>query len=173
MDTFQKNFTANQKTELKNQVNQAIEYIDHKLSQVESLARQGLRQRVDGTLQIATAIHQEYQHQRPDTEIRQLIKTTLGAIHYDNGLGYYFILDTDGVFQLNPNLPTVEGVSLNDLKNNGGPDLMARFREIASSNGKGFNAYQFHQPGQQEPDSKSAKITFIKRFAPYKWYFGT
>ncbi|NIA19415.1 MAG: PAS domain S-box protein [Xanthomonadaceae bacterium] len=173
MDTFQENFTASQKNQLKNQVNQAIDYIDHKLSQIEILARQELKQRVDESLQIATTIHQQYQHQRPDTEIRQLIKTTLGAIRFDHGLGYYFILDADGVFQLNPNLPTVEGVSLNDLKNNGGPDLMARFREIASGSGEGFNNYRFQKPGQQKPDSKSPKTTFIKHFAPYNWYLGT
>jgi PAS domain S-box-containing protein len=173
MDSFQKSFTASQKTELKNQVNQTIEYINHNLSQVESLARQNLRQRVDEALQIATTIHQTYKNQWTDAEIKQLIKTTLGAIRFDHGLGYYHILDADGVFQLSPNLPRVEGLSLNDLKNNGAFDFMPGAREIAAGSGEGFNAYRFHKLGQQEPASKFPKITFIKRFAPYNWFFGT
>lgn len=162
MDTFQENFTASQKTALKNEVNQTIEYIDHHLSQIETLARQELRQRVDEALQIATVIQQKYKNQWNNAKIRQLIKSTLGAIRFDHGRGYYYILDADGVFQLNPNLPAIEGLSLNDLKNNDEPDLMARFKEITSDSGEGFNTYCFHKPGQPDPDNKSPKITFIQ-----------
>ena len=171
LSSFQKEFTDRQKTELQSQVNQTIEYIDHRLSQIESLARRKLKQRVEESLQIATAIHQKYQ-QRSDVEIKQLIKTTLGAIRYDNGSGYYYVLNGKGVFQLNPNQPTVEGLSLSDLDRKDKPNLTSRFQEIAAGSGAGFNTYLFHKPGQQQ-GSRSKKITFIKRFEPYNWYFGT
>ena len=171
LTSFQENFTARQKTELQSQVSQTIEYIDHRLSQVESLARQKLKQRVEESLQIATAIHQQYQS-HSTAEIKQLIKTTLGAIRYNDGLGYYYIVDDKGIFQLNPNLPAVEGLSFKDLENRDQPNLMARFQEIVSGSGAGFNTYQFHTPGQPR-GSRTKKITFIKRFEPYNWYFGT
>ncbi len=171
LSSFQKNFTASQKTELQSQVNQTIEYIDHRLSRIENLARKKLKQRVEESLQIATAIHQKYQP-HSDAEIKQLIKTTLGAIRFDDGSGYYYIIDSKGVFQLNPNLPSVEGLSLSDLENQNQANMMNRFQKIASGSGSGFNTYQFHKPGQP-PGSKSKKITFIKRFEPYNWYFGT
>ena len=171
LSSFQTEFTFRQKSELKNQVNLAIEYIDHRLSQIESLAHRKLKQRVEESLEIATAIHQKYQP-HSDAEIKQLIKTTLGAIRYDNGSGYYYILDGKGVFQLNSNLPAVEGLSLSDLENRGQLNLVSRFRKIAAGSGAGFNTYLFHKPGQPQ-GSKSKKITFIKRFEPYNWYFGT
>ena len=171
LTSFQENFTARQKAELQSQVNQTIEYIDHRLSQIENLARQKLKQRVEESLQIATAIYQKYQS-RSETEIKQLIKTTLGAIRYDNSSGYYYIFDQTGVFQLNPNRPEIEGMSLSDLENKDQPNLTTRFHEITSGSGAGFNTYQFHKPGQPQ-GSKSKKITFIKRFEPYNWYFGT
>ncbi len=172
LTSFQEEFTARQKTELQSQVNQTIEYIDHRLSQIESLARKKLKQRVEESLQIATAICQKYQP-HSDTEIKQLIKTTLGAIRFDNdGTGYYYIMNDKGVFQLNPNLPEIEGLSLSDLNNRDNPHLLDRFQEITSGSGAGFNTYQFHKPGQPR-GSKSKKITFIKRFEPYNWYFGT
>ncbi len=171
LTSFQRDFTARQKAELQNQVNQTIEYIDHRLSQIENLARQKIKQRVEESLQIATAIYNRYQP-HSDTEIKQLIKTTLGAIRYDDGSGYYYILDSKGVFQLNPNLPEIEGMSLSDLASKDQPNLMAQFQEIASGSGAGFNTYEFHKPGYPR-GSKSKKITFIKRFEPYNWYFGT
>ena len=171
LTSFQDNFTTRQKTELQSQVNQTIEYIDHRLSQIESLARQKLKQRVEEALQVAAAIHQKYQS-HSEAEIKQLIKTTLGAIRYNNNSGYYYIVDDKGVFQLNPNLPAVEGLSLSDLESKNRLNLMSRFQEIASGSGAGFNTYQFHKPGQPQ-GSKAKKITFIKRFEPYNWYFGT
>ncbi len=168
---FQNEFTARQKTELKSQVNQVIEYIDHRFSQIENLARRKLKQRVEESLQIATAIHQNYKS-HSDTEIKHLIKTTLGSIRYDNGSGYYYIMDDQGVFQLNPNQPDLEGLSLKDLDRKNKTNMMSHFQEITSGSGAGFNIYQFHKPGQSQ-DSQAKKITYIKRFEPYNWYFGT
>jgi len=171
MDAFQREFTNQQKVELKNQVNQAIEYIDHQLSQVENLARLKLKERVEEALQISTAIYKAHENQWDDTKIKQLIKTTLGAVRFDQGRGYYYVFDANGVFLLNPNLPAVVGRSLSELEN--GQELMTVFKKIVSGRGEGFNTYRFHKPGRQNLKEKSEKIAFIKHFAPYNWYLGT
>ena len=171
MDTFQREFTDRQKMELKNQVDQAIEYIDHQLSQAENVARRKMKQRVATALQIATSIYKTHRKDWNDAQIKQQIKTTLGAVRFDQGRGYYYIFDADGVFLLNPNLPTVEGHSLSELEN--GQELMTTFQKIVSGSGEGFNTYRFHKPGGQNPKEKSEKIAFIKHFAPYNWYLGT
>ena len=171
MDSFQREFTNRQKIELKNQVDQAIEYIDHQLSQAETLARLKLKERVEEALQISTAIYKAHKGHWDDDKTKQLIKTTLAAVTFDQGRGYYYIFDANGVFLLNPNLPEVVGHSLHELEN--GQELMAVFKNIVSGNGEGFNTYHFCKPGRQNSPKKPQKVAFIKHFSPYNWYVGT
>ncbi|MBW1646039.1 MAG: cache domain-containing protein, partial [Deltaproteobacteria bacterium] len=171
---FQREFMEQQKIELKNQVDQAIEYIDYQLSQRDRLARQMLQQRVNEALLIADTVYHGYRGRQQDREDKKrLIKEILAKLRFDHGEGYYFIIDADGIMRMNPNLPQMEGVSLEALEGKYGSGLMAGFQKIANGPKEGFFRYLFPKPGRAgRPGAKTLKISFIKCFPPYNWYLG-
>ncbi|MBN2332221.1 MAG: cache domain-containing protein [Deltaproteobacteria bacterium] len=170
--TFQHEFAAQQKTELKNQVEQAIEFIDYNLSQTQSRGRQLIKERVYEAHQIATAIYETYKTRYSAPQIQEMIITALRPIRFNDGRGYYFILNDQGVFLSDPNLPEVEGKKLADLGAYGNEDFMAAFSRIVGTDSEGFGTYHFHQPGHN-PKKQCHKISFIKYFSPYGWYLGS
>ena len=116
LDQYQTTHIEEQKAFLKLVVSDMTRYVRSERDMFEAVAIQELKQRVGEALTIVDNVYR-----RPDlSEDRAVLETavreTLRAIRYDNGRGYFFIIDLDGVSQLATDHPHNEGRNLLDAK---------------------------------------------------------
>jgi len=82
---------------------------------------------------------------------------------------YFFIIDTNYVYVLQPAKPEVEGHNVHDLKDANGVFLIQELVKVAH-NGGGFVNYAFPRAGKTEPEPK---LSYATLFTPWGWVLGT
>ncbi|MCK5682366.1 cache domain-containing protein [bacterium] len=159
-----------QRALIKSEVTQVVNYINYHKSQATKRLRNQVKNRTEEAHLIADFIYQKNQA-KPESEIAKLIHDALYAISWDQGRGYYFAEDLQGVELINHNNPELEGVNLYELKNSNLISLLNKILGIAKSvKGEGFCSYLWNQPDQ--PGVLVEKISYIKYFKPLKWAIG-
>lgn len=101
-------------------------------------------------------------------EAKQAARETLRGIRY-GGNDYYFIFDTNHVYELLPTKPEFEGQNKKDLQDAKGKFLIQEMVRTAQQGG-GFVDYWFPRAGQTEPEPK---LSYAALFAPWDWVIGT
>jgi methyl-accepting chemotaxis protein len=89
---------------------------------------------------------------------------------FDNGQGYIFVINTNGVVENHPVKPSLEGKSLYNAKDSKGEYFIQKFASLAKTQGQGSVEYDFVNPttNQVEP-----KVAYIKYFKPLDTMIGT
>ncbi|TLP37494.1 sensor domain-containing diguanylate cyclase [Arcobacter arenosus] len=161
------------KTLLKNQVENAIDYIKYKRINAENNLKEVLKDKIYDAYHIADNLYNKFKDTKSDEEIISIIKESLREFRFFDGRGYFFILKLDGEAILHPIFPQYEGTYfLRDYKDTHGINLHNLFKYIASSKQKeGYVEYYFYRTDNKENESK--KIGFIKYFEPFDLYIGT
>ena len=161
---------SEQRELIKNEVEQVVDYINYKKSLAEKRLRNLVKNRTDEALQIANFIYRKNQG-RPVNEIARLIHDALYAISWDQGRGYYFAEDMNGVEIINRNNPELEGTNILDLQDSNGTYIVRNIIKIAKSTAlEGFCSYYWNQP--ENPGILVEKISFVKYFKPLNWVIG-
>jgi methyl-accepting chemotaxis protein len=91
------------------------------------------------------------------------------AMRYEGG-NYFWINDDHPTMIMHPIKPTLEGTDLTSFKDPSGRAIFVEFVQAAQASGGGFVRYLWPKPGQEQP---VAKLSFVKRFAPWDWIIGT
>lgn len=146
-------------------LNEVIDYIEYSKGRAEEALRQKIKSRVCEAYQVALKIYNNNKNTKSATEIKSMIKETLGLLRFNQGRGYYFIKDINSNVILYPPNRDVE---------NGAPsadDPIREYVNMVTSKGEGFLSYDWYKPGQDE--IKNKKATYVKLFAPFNWIIGT
>jgi len=98
------------------------------------------------------------------------LKQAIHDMRYDNGSGYIFCVDFDGVSIIDGGDPSKEGKSQMGLKDPTGKPITASIVEMARTKGEGVVDYVYKKPGQ---DAQLSKIAFVKGFSPWNAAFVT
>lgn len=99
---------------------------------------------------------------------RRAIETIRG-MRYD-GSNYFWINDEHPTMIMHPMKPELDGTDLTSFQDPSGKAVFVEFVQAAQGPGGGFVHYLWPKPGQERP---VAKLSFVKRFAPWGWVIGT
>lgn len=103
-----------------------------------------------------------------EDEAKQHALAALNTMHY-NDTEYFWVNSFDHIMLSHPK-STLVGKDIKNLSDPNGIKLFAEMVNIAKTEGKGFVAYQWAKPGNDQPVNK---ISYIKAFKPWGWVIGT
>jgi PAS domain S-box-containing protein len=162
---------TSRKQRMKEQVGAAIAYLQFMRRQTESRTQSIIRERVTEAYLIATHIHEQYKDTRSSAELEAMVRETLRPIRFNNGRGYFFATRLDGVEQLCATCTNLENTDLTNLQDTRGAYVIRDMIEVVRKDGEGYYSYTWGKP--DAPGKAYAKISFVKLFEPFQWFFGT
>ncbi|MCL9781776.1 cache domain-containing protein [Vibrio sp. S4M6] len=165
-------FVANQQAIIKNQINNVYQQIEYEKSLTIKLLKRDIESRVEEAYQVVEGIY----NANPGLEKQQIIRLihqALFNVRFNEGRGYYFIFQMDGVNVMHPLLPHIEGTSKIGVQDLRGTFIVKEHIDLikASKDGSAFYRWWFKKPG--EGDKEFEKIGYAKHFKPYDWFIGT
>lgn len=171
-ELFRERTLHEQKRVLKQKVNDAIAFARYKRKSRTSRLRADIKSRVHEACAIAQNLYDQYENRLPPAAIARLIKTVLRPVRFNDGRGYYFIVSLDGVEELYPTRPEMEGKNLMDLRDIKGKYVIQDEIQTVEQKGEGFVTGYWPNP-VKENDKGSLQHCFIKKFPPLDWLIGT
>ena len=169
--TLREEYVESQKSLIKHETGQVIDYVGFKISQAENRLKQTIRNRTHEAYEIAINLYNQHRATKNPAELKKIITDALRPIRYNNQRGYYFITRLDGVEILFSDRPELEGKNLIDLQDTQGKFVIRDMIAITQQSGEGFYRYAWTKPNQTGKDFP--KIAFIKHFEPFDWLIGT
>ena len=123
-----------QKSLIKHETNQVIDYVEFKISQAETRLKQTIRNRTHEAYDIAINLYHQHRANRSPAELKKIITDALRPIRYNKQRGYFFITRLDGVEILFADRPEMEGQNLIDMQDTQGKfviqDMITITREL-------------------------------------------
>jgi len=160
-----------QKSLIKHETNQVIDYVEFKISQAETRLKQTIRNRTHEAYDIAINLYHQHRTTKSPAELKKIITDALRPIRYNKQRGYFFITRLDGVEILFADRPEMEGQNLIDMQDTQGKFVIRDMITITRESGEGFYRYAWTKPNTTGKDFP--KIAFIKYFEPFDWLIGT
>ncbi len=166
-------YIETEKFNIKEEVERIFEYIQYKKSQTESKLRKSIQEKVYMAHDIAKNIYDKAKESgNSETAILYTIKETLRPIRFNNGRGYFFILDPKGNEILYPTQPEYEDTNIINLQDDIGNYVIQDEIKIVMEKGEGFVKAHW-----MKPDSDNGmvypKVSFVKMFEPLNIIIGT
>jgi PAS domain S-box-containing protein len=168
---LRREYIDNQKATIKNEVEKVIDYINYMKSLTEQRLMTEIQNRTREAYAVAMHIYTENKEKKSRPEIEKLIKEALRPIRFNNGRGYYFAGNFEGVEQLYADKPEMEGRDLIDMRDTKGHYVIKDMIQIAREHNEGYYRYHWTKPNLMGSDFP--KIAYIKHFEPFDWFIGT
>jgi len=172
IDQYQKTHIEEQKAFLKLVVSDMTRYVRTERDTYEAAATQELEKRVGEALTIVGNVYRRPDLSADPAALKSAIRETLRAIRYDDGRGYFFIIDLKGVSQLATDRPHNEGRNLLQANSPEIRSFITRILELAKSEASGgFINHGWTRPGQNGRGHR--KLSYMRLFEPLGWVIGT
>ena len=171
VEVMRSDYITQQKELIKHEVERVVKMISDERSRSEQETLEIVKQRVYEASAVAKNIYQQNKSIKPDKEIKRLIVDALRGIRFEQGTGYYFIVDLDGISHLHAAHPAFEGTSVLGLQDTQRQFIIRDMTKIVKQSGEGFYEYHWTKPAEVGADHK--KISYVKLFEPFHWYIGT
>ena len=156
---------------LRQEVEEAVNFIAFKKQQQVSDVRQRIRQRVYEASALAQHLYQTYNGKMSETKLKDLVRESLRPLRYNDGKGYFFATTLDGTEELFADRPTVEGKNILTLKDTRGKSVIKDMIALVKKQNEGFYSYHWSKP--EQPGRDYPKVSFVKYFSPFNWFIGT
>ncbi|MBU1059019.1 MAG: cache domain-containing protein [Proteobacteria bacterium] len=164
-------YLEHSKQTIREQVEHAVSYIQHQQSLAETRLKRTVQARTESAWLTADYIYQKNRDSKSIPEIKKLIHDALYAASWDNGTGYYFVLDLDGTMPVNRSVPVQEGKNFFHLTDAQGNSTIKHILDVAQAPAhEGFCSYQWNKP--ENPEVLISKISYVKLFTPLNWVIG-
>jgi PAS domain S-box-containing protein len=164
-------FITEEKERLKIEVQNVLEYVHYMKNQTEKRLRDSVKERVNEAFSVAMNIYTENKDSKSRDEIEKMIKDALRPLRFNQGRGYYFAFNMDGIEELFSDRPEMEGKDMREVRGAKGEYVVPDMIEILKARGEGFYSYTWSKPGEINP--VHMKIAYVKYFEPYGWGIGT
>ena len=164
-------YMAEQKNLIRQEVEKAIDSVHYHWSKTEERLKSDIKTRTLEAWAIADSLYREYAGTHPPDELKKMILDALRPIRFNNGRGYYFATDLNGVEILFADHPELEGKSLIDMKDTKGAYVIRDMIDLVKRNGEGFYRYTWTKPNA--PGRDFPKIAYLKYFEPFNGFIGT
>lgn len=165
-------YFENQKIHIKEIVLNEIEYIKNANKNFEEEIKLEIKQNVENAIITATSIYEKYNGKISEHELKTLIINAISSIKFNEKFQEVFISDLNGYGIYYPNKPEYTGKLMIDFKDINNNYVVREELALLKKNEGGFIFYDMHPQSHTEklPDKK---ITYIKKFSHFNWYFGS
>ncbi len=163
------------KERVKEEVARVYNYIKSVKEQSEQRLVSEIKERVYLAHNIATNIYNEELKNKDEhfdkKQVFKTIKNALSAIRYNNGRGYVFMDDINGVKLLQPIRKEFEGKNFLNFEDAKGYKFVEKIVETIKNKSEGYDSYYWYKNGDLKNSYK--KTSFYKYFAPFNLAIGT
>ncbi|WP_434998285.1 bifunctional diguanylate cyclase/phosphodiesterase [Vibrio scophthalmi] len=156
-----------QKETIAQRVESTYDQVRYERRKIIASLKSQVKHHVDIAYQVAMIIYQENQD-KPEQDVKRMISEALRNVRYDDGNGYFFIFQTDGLFVMHATNPKQEGKQGLEMSDSQGVPYIKNFiNKFTSSNRMdAYYRWWFKKPNQ--PDEYE-KIGYGRLFEPYGW----
>jgi signal transduction histidine kinase len=131
-----------------------------------------IRQNVNQALLTAESIYNQYAQKKSDEEIKALIIATISSLKFEMEYEEVFISTLDGTGIYYPRKPEFTGRDMNQFKDANGTSVVLEEIRLLKTKDEGFLDYNINSK-LTSTTSPHKKITFVKKFSHFNWYFGS
>ncbi len=163
-----KSYYASQRTLLKNEVHEAIEYATFMRAKSEAEFKQHLKSRVNESIAVVSTLYAELPHEGVEEKLIAL----LGAMQWNDGKGHYFVLDSEGRVLLGSRSLAECGQSPQDGELFRSNSIVKQMLEHVPQEGEGLFDYDCTQPGEENAGKVFRKCSYARYFKPLDWLIG-
>ena len=177
IDSIKSEYLERNKTNVKKEVDRVFDSINYEINKSEESLKFLLKEKVYEAHSIATNIHKEESdfikngHTHSTDHIFETIKNSLGGMIYNNGRGYIFIDDRNGVNLLQPLNKDIEGKNLLEYTDAKGYQYMKKIADTVINKTEAYDEYYWYKSKDDKNTYK--KLSFFKYFEPLDFAIGT
>lgn len=168
---LEKEFIAEQRAQLKIDVNGLINRISERNAHLEAYLENNLKMKVEEASHIAINLHNTLKRKKSEKEIEIITREALRPIRVNEKYGYCFILKPTGTAILYPPNPDLEGANLKFAMLNG-EHVIDNLIAIATEKGSGLYGYNWYKPNY-ESDTLYPKISYVTHVTELNWIIGS
>ncbi len=169
--SIKSNFIEEKKKTIKEQVDNIISYVIEEQKHTEEELKKSLKTRLREAHEIIINIYKKYKDTHSKEEIKEIIKTVIKSIRFNNGRGYFFVDDKDGRILIHPLQPQLEGKLLLDYQDTRGKYVVRESLELLSKKDEAYNEWYWRK--SKEDNEEYKKIGFVKNIYELNWFIGT
>ena len=177
IDSIKSEYLERNKTNVRKEVDRVVDSINYEINKSEESLKFLLKEKVYEAHSIATNIHKEESdfikngHTHSTDHIFETIKNALGGMIYNNGRGYIFIDDRNGVNLLQPLNKDIEGKNLLEYTDAKGYQYMKKIADTVINKTEAYDEYYWYKSKDDKNTYK--KLSFFKYFEPLDFAIGT
>ncbi|ULN66183.1 EAL domain-containing protein [Vibrio gigantis] len=180
VELIRTDYIAAQKGSIEAQVLQVSQQIKHTQSLVEGEVKKRITRRLDRAYTAAQNIYSSNQH-LPEEKLKQLILNEIRKLSYAEKQEYIYAYDMQGTSLVHPLNPEIENTNQLKTTDSQGVAVIKEQIELLKQSNGAFSRYFVPRPELKGRDLEKPyiesthyeKLTYIRRFEPFDWYFGT
>jgi signal transduction histidine kinase/CheY-like chemotaxis protein len=171
-NNLKKEYIEKQKDILVQKADECIDFINYQNTRAESHLKHRLETFVNQAHSIAIHIYKENKGKLSDSEIKMRIKEAIYPLRLNDERGYVFINNLSGKGILYPYSKQNENKNLVNFKDINGNYIVKNEVELMKYKNSAFIKYENTRQLKNKFNAYT-KISYIKKFSPYNWYFGS
>ncbi|MGD9930095.1 MAG: cache domain-containing protein [Mangrovibacterium sp.] len=166
------NHISRQKDFIKELIGMEVDYIAQHKKQFDSRVTAELAENVCYAHNLAEKFYRQYHGQMPDSEIKELIVNAVSALTCSSPFAQVFINEMAGRGVYYPGRPDLTGKDLSMFQDVNGHWVVQKETDLLREEGEGFIFYGSDER-KEENGLPQNKVTYVKLFEPFSWYFGS
>lgn len=131
-----------------------------------------IKSNVNQAIRLAESIHRQYNGKKSEDEIKSLIIAMVSSLKFNMEFEEVFIASEDGFGVAYPRNPDFTGKDMRRFKDENGLSVVQEEINLLKNNTEGFLEYNTNTENQSE-SMPNKKVTFVKKFGHFNWYFGS
>lgn len=135
---------------LKIHVQKSVGYVEFRKSLTEERLNVSLQEKVYDAHTASSHLYKNWRDQKSAQEIQDLIRESLRAMRFNQGRGYFFILDLNGTIQLQPDLPEFEHRNMLKAQDGNEANVVSNIIRLVKEKEEGFYQYNWTKPGMPQ-----------------------
>jgi signal transduction histidine kinase len=165
-------YLQNQKSYIQEIVNNELEYIHIQNEYFKHEISEKVKHNVNQAYFTAENIYEKFAGKKSDEEIKALIIATISSLKFDLEYEEVFISTLDGVGVFYPRKPDFAGKLMTQFKDANGTPVVQKEIKLLQKQDEGFLDYDLFSNSKTDL-SPNKKISYVKKFGHYNWYFGS
>ncbi|MDQ7043071.1 MAG: cache domain-containing protein [Sulfurimonas sp.] len=167
------NSTKIQEQKIETKIDQLVKYIENKKSIIEQELKDRVTHRVYNAYTIANAIYKKNKGIKSEEEIKNLIKTALGSLSWNNNESFIWMVNFKGMLELAPKyLKHLENTSIISTLGQDGKFTIKNEIKICKEKQEGFLWDTYTKSGQDK-SKQFEQLAFVKSLGFYDLYIGS
>ncbi len=168
----QAEFHESQRKHVRDAVLEIARGLRNSRDRAEQRVKTLVRSRTEEAVVLATHLYETYKDSLHQEALKDLVREALRPIRFNNGRGYIYAVATNGIHEVAPTQPHLEGTLLRDRSGSPHDIVVREMIDLGAMIQEGFYRYPWPHP-DKPPHQTFEKIAYLKLFSPFSWVIGT